>query len=808
MGCPSIAALSYMRVIACMLLFAICAATLLPHTQMRALAAETETRPLLVIVAGFDGGDTGKAYPYDDGFDWSAAAFGRDESLSTYYEDMSGGAFTFEPAAETCAYDGASVTNTADQANDGVVHVTLHRPFDAWGTINKDEDVAQGFAHAVFEAFEAAGAYVDYSVYDANGDWIIDPDELVVAMLVPGYDSSSLSDPARTDIPLLWPHSGTISSEGPIASGKKIMHLRSYIALPEYSWNESQGSDAISQEPLGTLYHELGHYLGLPDLYALNSDAADQPWGAYKVGPLSLMDSGGWLQSLDEQGLWHFEPSSLDAWSRYVLGWSMPYVVSESNDYVVSSQWSERGYESLLIPTSDPDQYFLIENRQPEGHDAGYAAAFEAGGSRGGLLIWHIDKSIYRAFGDQNTINDTNHVPGVMPLFFEVSNDDGNYTLSWANTTPNQLEPFFDASGLFALVGTDTLELPLYSGDNGTPSERLGSGITIRVLGDSARDIFVHVELPDTQCAVSEQTYDLPDESDSLHATNAPLGALACTALIRETGANVALLDLTNLKAGLPSGAISFVAAYEALSRDTPIVMYEATGQQVVDVLEESLEKVWEARQGENHDADGESQGQAGDGARDSAGSKQAASSTVLNDALCVGGIACTIDWNAEPHKRVKKMHVNGEKIDLGATYRVASTEETAAHFELGSAWSRETSVLFGSPADALRSYLQSESWEILVRDACGSIRYIEPVEPPDDDQQAPGLQPGSTEGAQSHVQDSGDEQTLPFGLDPKQGIIVSLLMFLYSLSPYALIAVPLVFVLAGFVFTLLRRSK
>lgn len=420
----------------------------------------TREIPLVMIVVGFDGaGNPDASVPYDDGYDWSAALFDEGESPAAYYRDMSGGAFTFTPAREGSASGVAGNTNGADLVDDGIVHVTLHRPHGAWGAVNADSSVTRDFGAVVNESLAAAAQFVDFEAYDADDDGFLAQQELAVCICTAGYEASSVTDFRRDDLPLLWAHAGLLSLIDTNLQMVGNLHFDSYIAIAERYWTEGEPLESAEREPLGIVYHELGHALGLPDLYAVYT--TEGPWDFEEVGPLSLMDSGGW-QYADDGGGWRNIPTSLDAWSRYVLGWSGPTLVTRSGDYTVSSQLSEAGYRPLIIPTSDPNEYFLVENRQPEGHD--FALSPDYLGT-GGLLVWHVDNEIYELHYDANTMNDVDHRPGVMADY--------------------------------AVNG----ELPLYAVGQNSPEALEGSGIVLHVAGEPSRDMTVHVELDDTSAA-------------------------------------------------------------------------------------------------------------------------------------------------------------------------------------------------------------------------------------------------------------------------------------------------------------------
>ena len=430
----------------------------------RSGAGAPRTMPLVMIVVGFDGGDEPEAaVPYEDGYDWNASLFGSVESPAAYYSDMSEGAFTFAPARETSAAGASGNTNGADRPDDGIVHVTLHQAHGAWGAVNVDSATTRDFARCAMSSLSAASEFIDFASYDADGNGELSQDELCICLCIAGYEGAAVLDYQRTDIPLLWSHAGYLSVIGGSRELDGIT-FDTYIAISERYWDETGPIENAEQEPLGTVYHELGHALGLPDLYAVS--VTEGPWAGFEVGALSLMDQGGWQYADDGNGYRNI-PTSLDAWSRYALGWAKPAIITKSGDYTVSSQLSNAGYSQLIIPTSDPDEYFIIENRPAEGQDIGLTSDYEG---PTGVIVWHIDNSMYERYYDANQVNDANHRPFVMSE---------------------------------SRAGETEIDLLLYSDSDDVPDAREAAGVSVSYSGDIARDAIVHVQLDEAAAAAS-----------------------------------------------------------------------------------------------------------------------------------------------------------------------------------------------------------------------------------------------------------------------------------------------------------------
>ncbi|MDO8963192.1 MAG: M6 family metalloprotease domain-containing protein [Coriobacteriia bacterium] len=218
----------------------------------------------------------------------------------------------------------------------------------------------------VADALAAADPYIDFSKYDGNSDGVVD--NLVIVHAGEGAEYSSLLTGH------IWSHAwslfGTVTRDGVRISG--------YSTEPEY-WV------APGDMTIGVYAHEFGHILGLPDLY-------DTDLTSEGVGDWSLMSGGDWAGILKPGDC----PTRLDAWSAAQLGWLQPQTASESMTVSLSRSGASRTGAWKVYPrgATSTKEYWLIENRQLYGTDAGLPGA--------GLLIWHIDEN-------QANNNDENH---------------------------------------------------------------------------------------------------------------------------------------------------------------------------------------------------------------------------------------------------------------------------------------------------------------------------------------------------------------------------------------------------------------
>ena len=137
-------------------------------------------------------------------------------------------------------------------------------------------------------------------------------------------------------------------------------------------------------EGVGSMCHEYGHVLGLPDLYDtefLSRQGAGPEEDSAGIGVWGLMGWGatGWSGGNG--------PNSFCAWSRARLGWSE---VAEVNDVVeeVRLQSVGEGGRICQVPLA-LDEYFLLEYRS---RDSFYDRHIPGEG----LLVWHVDRKTGR----------------------------------------------------------------------------------------------------------------------------------------------------------------------------------------------------------------------------------------------------------------------------------------------------------------------------------------------------------------------------------------------------------------------------
>ncbi|MCM1537977.1 MAG: hypothetical protein NC254_06235 [bacterium] len=247
-----------------------------------------------------------------------------------------------------------SVKAYYDTASHGRLHVDGDVYFyEAEGEIASYEN-ENGFEDLVMEVLSYYDGEIDFSEYDCNGDAVMDA--LVISV------------PSGGDVDFWW---------GCQATWYQNPEFRvDGIAVNTYIINDEQpyiGERTIYQ---GTVEHELGHCMGLPDYYKYNSDDSE---GFHGIAGMERMDdsSGDFCQ-----------------FSKLMLGWLRTDQVQVMEPDMQSASFqllpAHEGSCLVIFPeggrTEFNSEYFLVEYNTPEGNNEGLFAPEEAG-----VRIFHVN---------------------------------------------------------------------------------------------------------------------------------------------------------------------------------------------------------------------------------------------------------------------------------------------------------------------------------------------------------------------------------------------------------------------------------
>ena len=405
-------------------------------------------QPLLIVFANF----TPTARVSSTAPSLSAKFFGAANSVRHYYQTVSYGKFSISPAPETDV-------GLSGAVNDGIVSVTLNyaHPDPASQIDDRNRNISR-------DALVAANQFVNFAQFDLDGDNVISPTELHIIIVTAGYERSFSASPCGASV---WGHRWGLfgSVPPPVLDGKRVGDTYSQFG----EWHCADSEEPGHSATIGIMAHELGHDLGLPDLYDLDGSS----WG---IGTWSLMAAGAWTQV----SLRGDSPAHLDPWSKFFEGWINPTVVTGTlNGESISQSATQPDVYQLLPGTASTGEYFLIENRQRVNYDAGLPSA--------GLLIWHIDAA--------KNANDDECYPGGPSCssdHYQVSvvQADNLYDLETGNNQGDAGDPWPGSSGKTTFGGASIPASHFFNGSaTGVSASAItGSGsvmsATLSVLGD------------------------------------------------------------------------------------------------------------------------------------------------------------------------------------------------------------------------------------------------------------------------------------------------------------------------------------
>ncbi len=382
-------------------------------------------------------------------------------TVTEFYSEVSGGRFALHGQVFPWVRTGLTMLETVGQS------------------AGLGEDARTG--DYLDEALRSVDASVDFGQFDNDGPDGIpnsgDDDGRVDAVAF-----QFLEVAASCGGPSIWPHRSRL--EYWIGSPFVTDDRRpggDAIVVNDYIVQSSVDCGGVEPQKATTIAHEMGHILGLPDLYdaSLGILPEQRRW---VVGCWSLMAAGAWGCGANDRDSW-VRPTHLGAWEKAQLGWLAGI---EEASGVFGQQYTLEpvlaGERVLRIPleagAADTSEYLLIEYRTKQGFDSDLPAA--------GVLVYHIDPQI-----------PGNRPCSSCPQVYRVALVEGDGNGSLTRTFP-QGGNRGEAGDAWGITGPQQLA-------NGTtPSTRLNSGARspVTIYEIAVRDGMAHLTLSSAAIAL------------------------------------------------------------------------------------------------------------------------------------------------------------------------------------------------------------------------------------------------------------------------------------------------------------------
>ena len=274
-------------------------------------------------------------------------------SVRDYFSDMSYGQFTPEFVI--------------------IGPVTLSKSYKYYGE-NSGSSLDIHINDFYKEALDSAMLKTDWSQFDNNDDGSVD-------MVFFVYAGRGENDKSDRDTYTIWPkENGRGGTIGDVKFG-------CYVCCNEEYRSKVDG--------IGTMCHELSHALGLPDLYDTN-------YRAFGMDYWDLMDSGNYCQN-------GCTPCGYSAYERDFMGWrSLITLEADQGKTITLKPMTQDGYGYKIVNKENPNEYYILENRQSEDWDKYIGYGNSTYGFHPGLLVTHVDY-VQSRWTNNNVNTDLNH---------------------------------------------------------------------------------------------------------------------------------------------------------------------------------------------------------------------------------------------------------------------------------------------------------------------------------------------------------------------------------------------------------------
>mgnify|MGYP002623117761 CR=1 FL=1 len=345
------------------------------------------------------------------------------------------------------------------------------------------------YSEFVKESFtKALSLEEDWMQFDNNGDGKVDMCIVLFAGLGQNYTNN------YGDKNTIWPQEQPTQYT---INGITLMGCSSGCEQRPVAASGGVITD-VQTDGIGVIVHELSHAIGLPDLY-------DKKGVAFGLDYWSIMDYGMYTRNAKV-------PIGYTAYEREFMGWQQTEVLDgPSTLHIAPFAQGGKGYK--LVNDANPNEYYILDNKQPVGWDWGVCS------NRGhGMLVFHVDYS--QGYWTGNNVNtDLNHqrmtiIPANGSL---IGSNNATSRAEWQ--TSLQGNPYPGITENHELTDTSSPASLVFKGTYmGKPlvdiEEREDGIVTVKVMPLGTLDKPSSLEIQDTESGSTTAIWDGPEEAE------------------------------------------------------------------------------------------------------------------------------------------------------------------------------------------------------------------------------------------------------------------------------------------------------
>lgn len=374
--------------------------------------------------------------------------------------------------------------------------------------------------------------------------------------------------------------------------------------------------------------------------------------------------------------------------SYNVAGLTFADPVATANE-VACELREERGCELVVALTHNADPQGFA--RESEGIDAVVA----------GHEHVLIDDVVTSADGREVPVVEAgSHVAYVGELDLSVDQaDDGTYSVS------GHEEVAHATAGIASLADADVtaLTMELYAENEQVLDDPVGTSSSAYPFPDADYDV------------------PAPGGWEMVRTEDTPIGHVITASYLATTGADLALENAGGIRGGIPEGTVTVGDIISISPYGNTLSTYEMTGEQIMGVLERSLEISSQCRDVLAQQLEALKAGE---------DPMQYAWPDNSGSVLVCGGATMEVDWSRPEGSRIRSISVGGQELDPARTYTVAMNSYLPGCDDYPLFSTLPYVQEFGTCEQALRSFVGQDGWEGRVYELSDTVTYVGGEEP------------------------------------------------------------------------------